>query len=139
MLKIEKGVIGNKQLVSLDFTKEDREVIKRVAIEKPKFYANNGCGLNLVDMLQGKLVLPCTDTEFKYLKDAVKQFNEEYFLSTKDWEYEYNKLKENYNNTLEQFDETINKYTKLKYEYATLQIEIKNISETIKLLDKLSK
>ena len=135
MLKIEKGVIGNKQLVSLDFTKEDREVIKMVAIEKPKFYANNGCGLNLVDMLQGKLVLPCTDTEFKYLKDAVKQFNEEYFLSTKDWESDYNKLKEDYIYVVECLEDKTNKYNKLKDDYISLQAELKNILALIKLLD----
>lgn len=135
MLKVEKGIIGNKQLVSLDFTKEDREVIKRVAIEKPKFYANNGCGLNLVDMLQGKLVLPCTDTEFKYLKDAVKQFNEEYFLSTKNWESDYNKLKEDYFYVVECLEDKTNKYNKLKDDYISLQAELKNILALIKLLD----
>lgn len=134
MLKIEKGVIGNKQLVSLDFTKEDREVIKMVAIEKPKFYANNGCGLNLVDMLQGKLVLPCTDIEFKYLKDAVKQFNEEYF-PTKNWESDYNKLKEDYFYVVECLEDKTNKYNKLKDDYISLQAELKNILALIKLLD----
>lgn len=131
MLKVEKGVIGNKQLASMEFTEEDRKVIIIIAERKPKFYATNGCGLNLSEMLQGKLVFPCTNIEFEYILEAVKQFNEEYF-PTKDWESEYTKLKAMYNNDLKGYGDITDKYNNLLSEHMSLKTKLKNILENNK-------
>lgn len=79
MLKVEYGVIGGKGFVALDMENGDREILIEVAKEKPKFFASNGCGVNIQEILQGKICLPCGETQFKVVEEAVRQFNVQYF------------------------------------------------------------
>lgn len=79
MLKVEYGVIGGKGFVALDMENGDREILIEVAKEKPKFFASNGCGVNIQEILQGKICLPCDETQFKVVEEAVRQFNVQYF------------------------------------------------------------
>lgn len=79
MLKVEYGAIGGKGFVALDMENGDRQILIEVAKEKPKFFASNGCGINIQEILQGKICLPCDETQFKVVEEAVRQFNVQYF------------------------------------------------------------
>jgi hypothetical protein len=83
MLKVNYGVIGGKGFVALEMEVGDRENIIEIAKENPKFEAHNGCELNLQDILQGKICLPCTESQFELVEEAIMEFNEVYLPDTR--------------------------------------------------------
>ena len=113
MLKVEYGVIGGKGFVALEMEKGDREILIEVAKENPKFFATNGCGINVQEILQGKICLPCDEGQFKRVEEAVIQFNTQYFN-----EYDLEELKAENVNLTEQIDKLSkeNKYLRDKLE-----------------------
>lgn len=126
MLKVEYGVIGGRGFVALEMENGDREILIEISKTEPKFKATNGCGINVQDILSGKICLPCDEAQFKKVEEAVKQFNSKYF-----GEFDLEELKIERAELMNRVYELTNENKELKNKIKELELNLTSIKNII--------
>lgn len=126
MLKVNYGVIGGKGFCALEMEDGDRNVLIEVAKTEPIFKCTNGCGINVQEILQGKICLPCTENQFNKVEEAVNQFNSKYFNV-----FDLEELKIEREELMERVYELSEENTALKNEINELESNLSSIKQII--------